>query len=757
MNRLAEIKTPLPDGKLLFYKMEASERLAESFSYEIDLLSEDDQIAYSSVLGQKMTVALQLQDGGVRHFDGYVVLFGLTGRQGRYFVYHASVRPWTWFLSQTRDCRIFQGRNAVENTKFVFGEHRMAKVKDLLVQATASREYCVQYRETDFSFFSRLLEEEGIYYYFTHDSETHTLVLADSQSAHAPYPGYEAIEFLGEGKSRANGAEGISSWVTAEEVRTGVYTMDDYDPLKSRVDLQVTGDRVHTTSLSDYEIYDYPGKYTDTGNGNHLLRTRLEEIQTACKQFTGSTNARGIAVGHTFTAARLPRVVENTDYLVVSTDIVVVQADYEGIGQGEGSSFECTFTAAVAEEAWRPARVSTKPVVQGPQTGEVVGPDGDEIHTDSYGRVKVLFHWDRERRRLGQPELSSCWVRVSQAWAGKNFGFIAIPRIGQEVIVDFLEGDPDRPIITGRVYNDQQMPPWALPEHKTRTGLVTRSTTGGNATTANELRFEDKKGHEQVYLHAERSLDTEVEGSETRDVGGDRTTHIHGTDRLTVDKDRHEHVNGDYRTLFVEGLSNRTIRGGEVEAIDYGLKTTIKGGHALTVEDGGQSINIKDGIDEKVQGSVIQDIWGGGYTQMVTGGGHTEVIEGGAGTYTASEGFSFTTPAKYEITAGSGVTITTPSIKLLGGATLAEVTQTKSMFAAEQHRVTGAVYEFRGLNAETRVFHLSGVSFKGESIGFKNSKAAMDKIASGLELRNVATTLASGGLHLARKVMTLFV
>jgi type VI secretion system secreted protein VgrG len=763
MERLATIITPLPEGKMLFHKLDAHESLGRRFQYEVDLLSDDGDIDYGQLLGKTMTIVLNASDKTVRHFNGYVVLFGLTGKRGRYFVYQASLRPWTWFLTQTSDCRIFQDKNAFDIAKLVFDDHAMAKVQAGALRKPRQREYCVQYRETDADFIDRLLEDEGVYTYYTHSADSHTLVLADSPEAHHPFADFDKLAYLPVTDPLAPPVQAITEWLSTDELRSGLYTTDDYDFQRSQVDLQTAGERVHHTALPSYETYDAPGTYVQRDDGTTLAFIRAEEVQSRCRQFRGSTSARGLAVGHTFTIGGLPRAAENATYLVESTDIVIVQADYEGLGGSEGSSFECTFSVTPVEDLpWRPERTTRRPIVQGPQTAEVVGPKDDEIHTDRFGRVKVLFHWDRERRRIGKPEDSSCWVRVSQAWAGKNYGFIAIPRIGQEVIVDFLEGDPDRPIITGRVHNDQQMPPWPLPEHMTRTGIVTRSTREGDATKANELRFEDKKGHEQVYLHAERNLDTSVEANETRDVGGDRTTHIHGNDRLTVHKERHEVVNGEYRTLFVEGLSNRTIRSGEVESIDYGLKTTIRGGHELTVENGGQKIEVKDGISETVQGKVTQDIWGGGYTQTITGGSHTETVSGGSADYTASEGFSFTTPLTHVINAGTSVTVNTPQLNLLGGAKISAVTSESSLFTPLKFEYTGFVNEAKaiataatGLNLETKGVELAGIMSKGEKVGYSKSEWAMNEIAGILEMRTLATWIKKGGLSLGRHVMTI--
>ena len=265
-------------------------------------------------------------------------------------------------------------------------------------------------------------------------------------------------------------------------------------------------------------MFDYPGGYTKTGDGEQLVRTRLEELQSRWERGRGETNARGVAVGALVKLEKHPRADQNREYLVVSANYDLSYTEYEAM-ETPGATYHCSFTALSSKEPFRPQRTTPVPIVQGPQTAVVVGPKGDEIYTDKYGRVKVQFHWDRYGK---SDENSSCWIRVSHPWAGKNWGMVAIPRIGQEVVVDFLEGDPDRPIITGRVYNAEQMPPYDLPANKTQTGIKTRSSKGGSGANFNEIRFEDKKGSEQLYIHAEKNQDIVVENDETHSVGHDR-------------------------------------------------------------------------------------------------------------------------------------------------------------------------------------------------------------------------------------------
>jgi len=336
------------------------------------------------------------------------------------------------------------------------------------------------------------------------------------------------------------------------------------------------------------EVFAYPGFYDKEGDGEQFVRHQMEAQALLTCQASGVGKARGLACGHTFELQGFFRPQENRAYLLTGTSILITQAGYEGLEQGagakEGSSFRCGFTAIDAKTPFRPQRLTPKPRVAGPQTAVVVGPAGEEIYTDAYGRVKVHFHWDRYGNRDGE---DTCWVRVSQVWAGQNFGFQAVPRIDQEVVVDFLEGDPDQPLITGRVYNAAQKVPWELPANKTQTGVLTRSTSGGNAETANAIRFEDKKGQEEIWFHAEKDYRTEVENSETKSVGADRSKTIGGNETTSVKGNRTETV-GKNETITVQGNRTETVSGAQTE--------TITKDRTITVTDGGQTNTVKKAI-----------------------------------------------------------------------------------------------------------------------------------------------------------------
>ena len=490
MARLMEIDTPL-GADLLFTRMRAREELGRLFDYRIELASPKGDIDGNKILGKNVTLKLELPKDKKRFFNGHVTRFAQVGMLGRYHIYHATVQPWLWFLTRTADCRIFQDKDVPQIVKEVLESH--SGLHDFKLELTgkyAKREYCVQYRETDFNFVSRLMEEEGIYYYFKHTDGHHKMVITDSVSGHSTVPDYAQLTYIPLGKGVRLDQEYVSKWEHDREVQPGSYALTDYYFETPSTNLAVNRQLQRSHDQSKLKVFDYPGGYAKSPDGEQLVRTRLEELQSRWERGRGDTNARGVAVGALVKLDKHPRADQNREYLVVSADYDLSYTEYEAM-ETPGATYHCSFAALSSKEPFRPQRTTPVPIVQGPQTAVVVGPKGDEIYTDKYGRVKVQFHWDRYGK---SDENSSCWIRVSHPWAGKNWGMVAIPRIGQEVVVDFLEGDPDCPLITGRVYNAEEMPPWELPANKTQSGILSRSSKEGAAANANEFRFEDKKG-----------------------------------------------------------------------------------------------------------------------------------------------------------------------------------------------------------------------------------------------------------------------
>jgi len=533
-SRLAKITSPLGPEVLLLKDMGGGEELGRLFNYELQLHSLDNAIDLNQLLGKPMCVSLQLDGGGERYFHGIVARCSQNVDQGQFASYQATLRPWLWLLTRTSDCRIFQNLTIPQIIKQVFRDLGFSDFEDALSRPYREWEYCVQYRETSFDFVSRLMEQEGIYYFFRHEQNRHVLVLADAYGAHAKAPGYESVPYYPKNDQHRE-RDHIHDWHLAQEVQPGSLELNDYDFQRpsARIDVRSAMPRPH--AAGDYPLYDYPGTYVQSEDGEHYARTRIEALQTQHEQVELAGNARGLGSGHLFSLTGFSRQDQNREYLIVGARYYLSQESGEtGIG-APSAQFESSLTCIDAQQSYRPLPITHRPVVKGPQTALVVGPKGEEIWTDQFGRVKVHFYWDRHDQ---SNENSSCWIRVSQAWAGKNWGSMQIPRIGQEVIVSFLEGDPDRPIITGRVYNAEQTVPYDLPANATQSGMKSRSSKGGTPANFNEIRMEDKKGAEQLYIHAERNQDIVVEVDESHSVGHDRNKSIGHNETVTIGNNR---------------------------------------------------------------------------------------------------------------------------------------------------------------------------------------------------------------------------
>ncbi len=560
-NRRAAFITPLGEEALLLKTFTGTEELGRLFNFELELLSEQRAIKFEDIVGQNATVRLALPGGGTRYFNGFISRFAQLPNQDTMASYRATLSPWLWFLTRMADCRIFQDKTVPKIVEDVFRDHGFTDFKNSLSGSYRERDYCVQYRETDFNFISRLLEEEGIYYFFEHDNGKHTLVLADSKSAHATYEGYSSLPYLAQ-KAATPHQQVVTDWLVEQAVLPDFASLNDFDFEKPNTSLNVKAGTGNPHAASGFEVFDYPGGYKEYADGETNARLRIEEIQAGFEVAKGTTQAHGVVPGCLLSLERHPRDDQNREYLIVGAQYQL-KLDFYGsaVRAEEAEFFQCQFSAVPSEKPFRAARQARKPVLGGPQTAIVTGPSGEEIYTDKYGRVKVQFHWDR--RGKGD-ENSSCWLRVGQSWAGKNWGAIQIPRIGHEVIVSFLEGDPDQPLIIGSVYNAESMPPYALPDNKTLSTLKSNSSKNGKGF--NEIRFEDKKGDEQIFIHAEKNQDIRVKNSVYETVGANRHL-IVGNDQVEqVLQDRHETVKRDHaekigrdRSLLVAGKEAKEI------------------------------------------------------------------------------------------------------------------------------------------------------------------------------------------------------
>src|SRR5438128_783394 len=438
------------------------------------------------------------------------------------------------------------------------------------------------------------MEEEGIYYYFEHSDGKHTLKLVDSDSGHQKLGGKSSIAYHLPGRTLHGDEEYIQVFRQDQRIQPGTVAMRSFDFAKPKADLGVKAKNVQQHERADYEIYDYAGDYVQADNGDHYARVRVDELHSEFELAEAECNVREIAVGRLFSLTNAPRKDQEKDYLIVSAEYELQNNTYE-TNTVEDAIYRCMMTVLQSRQQFRPARTTPRPTVGGPRTAVVVGPGGEEIYCDKYGRVKVQFHWDRYGKKN---ENSSCWIRVSNPWAGGTWGGMAIPRMGQEVIVDFLEGDPDQPIITGRVYNADQMPPYALPANATQTGIKSRSSRGGGAANFNEIRFEDKMGSEQVFLHAEKNQDIEVENDETHCAGHDRKKTIDHDETSHIKHDRTERVDNN-ETIGIGGNRSITVDKSETATValqrthTVGINETITVGAAQEITVGaGQVITV---------------------------------------------------------------------------------------------------------------------------------------------------------------------
>jgi type VI secretion system secreted protein VgrG len=566
----------LGDDALLVESFQGVERVSTPFHFVLRVLSLDPNVDMKGQLNQPAVLSIVLSDTSERHIHGNINRMKLLeyGEDG-YAAYELEMVAWPWFLNLFYDCRIFQNKSVPDIVEKVFKDRGFSDYKLQLQGSYTARDYCVQYRETDFNFVSRLLEEEGIFYFFEQSEDKHTLVLADQASALEPCP------HLDGGTAHFLPAEGgvqekdtVASLEAEFRVETGTASLTDYDFEKPNTSLFAT-----LASEWKGERYDYPGKYTTKADGDRYARIRLEEQEVQLVTVRGDSNCMGFECGYKFTLADHFRDTANGDYTLLALEHHGRNTSYRA-GNPDPFEYGNRFEAMPNSVSFRPPRLARKPVIPSTQTAVVVGKSGEEIWTDKYGRVKVQFFWDREGK---SDENSSCWIRVSQEWAGKQWGAIYIPRIGQEVVISFLEGDPDRPLITGRVYNADQAVPYALPDEQTKSTLKSMSSKGGGGF--NEIRLEDKKGSEQVFIHGEKDIDIRIKNDRKEWIGQDR--------HLMVVRDKMEQVKRD---------SHIDITRDQVEKIGRDHHVEIDGKAAIKIT-GSNSLSVTGDVIEEFKGN----------------------------------------------------------------------------------------------------------------------------------------------------------
>ncbi|HET7275933.1 MAG TPA: type VI secretion system tip protein TssI/VgrG [Longimicrobiaceae bacterium] len=630
-NRPLRISTPLGKDALLLERISGNEGVSTPFMFTLDLLSESKELNASQLLGKLVTVTVETTWGEPRFITGIIARFVQAGYDDQLARYRAELVPDFWMAGLSQDSRIFQEKTVADIVTELLKEIKVDH-QWKLTGTYEPRNYCVQYRESNLAFISRLLEEEGIHYYFVHTESALKMVMSDLSRQAPPCAGLDNVRVLRAGADPSAVTDSISFALEREDsvITRAVTLRDDHFELPGK---NLETEQTNQRGADKTELYDYPGGYTNVdgvsrGGGDqasrlqkiyemnqHTATARMREIEGVGTILRGKSNCPTMTAGHSFTLKEHYRGDFNADYLILRVHHEFAVENYLN---RDGSPFvqRSSFDAIPLTQPYAPPRLTPRAVVRGSQTARVVGPDGTEIFTDKYGRVMVQFNWDREGKSDAN---SSCWVRVATPWAGKQWGVYSIPRVGAAVVVDFLEGDPDRPIITGMVYNAEFMPPYPLPDNKTRSGIKTRSTLKGTAETFNEIRFEDKKDAEEIYVHAEKDLKTVIENNEVREVGlvkkdpGTQTVTINGDQTLTVKEGKQTVTvsKGDQILEVTEGKQNITVKGDQTTEIKQGNQAiAIKmGNHDLEVAQGNQTITIKMGnqTTKAKMGKISQD------------------------------------------------------------------------------------------------------------------------------------------------------
>ena len=609
------ITTPASDV-LLLHALHGEEGLSRPFQFSVEMLSEQANLDFSQIVGQGATVKVTSEQSNIRYFHGIVTRIAHAGTGSRFTSYVAELRPWFWMLGMTTDHKIFQAQSVIDIVKAVFDGLGYSDYRDATTGTYTAREFCVQYGETALDFVSRLLAEEGIHYFFEHADGKHTLVLADDADAHKAITGPTAIRYKAVTASTSDYDDVVTSCAFEQQVAPHGFALDDYDFTKPSTDVYSSADGTATGTL---KIYEYPGGYLTKDAGDALTTLRIQAHETDVTLLSGTSTVRTFTPGFTFSLTDHDKSAANVSYLLRS---VSHSATVEG--------YSNRFEAMPATVPFRPRAITAKPRIYGTQTAIVVGKSGEEIWTDQYGRVTVQFHWDR----LGKnDEKSSCWVRVAQAWAGKSWGTLFTPRVGSEVVVSFLDGDPDRPIVIGTVYNATQAMPYTLPADQTKSTIKTNSSKGGGGS--NELRFEDKAGSEELFIHAQKDMNTTVEHDRTETIKNNDTLTVtqaksvtvsQGDDSYTISKGKRTiAVSAGDETHTVGGKRSVTSTGDETHTNSAKFSHSVTGDYTLNITGNltitAKAVSIKaDTTLNNEAGSALTNKAGSDLTNQATGG-----------------------------------------------------------------------------------------------------------------------------------------
>ena len=598
--RPIRVDTPLGEDVLLLQRLQGEEGVSDLYHYSLELISERDDVAPADLLRKPVAVTVALSEGE-RKIHGLIRRFTQRDQRDDLTSYSAEVVPWLWFLTLSQDCKIFQNKSVLDIVKEVFDGLGYSDYDIRCSNSYQPREYCVQYRETHFNFVSRLLEEEGIFYFFEHSNDKHVLVIADMNNTFQPCPGQDAARMATD-EGPWQGEDVVTGLTLESAVHLGKVTLRDYDFTRPTLNLETSA-----SGEEGEEVYAYPGEYVDLGEGERYAQLLLEEGECGGQVIRGQGNCRAFQSGFKFTLQEHYRADANREYLLLQVSHHAEAGDYRS-WETAPLDYGNTFVCIPADTPYRPPRRSRKPRIRGSQTALVVGKSGEEVFTDEYGRVKVQFYWDR----LGKNDQnSSCWVRVASPWAGKGYGGVSIPRIGNEVVVDFLEGDPDRPLITGSVYNAVQNVPFSLPGSDIQMGMKSRSSPGGGGY--NEITMTDTKGKEEITIHAQHDMGTTVEHDDTQTVKNDRGITVVGKHTETIQKDCKITILGKSTMEITKDTSLKILAGNHTVTVSRGTQSTTAKSDVTVKSDtkikhavGGQSVSIDTSqIELKAGGSTV--------------------------------------------------------------------------------------------------------------------------------------------------------
>ena len=674
---------------MLFWRLAGHEALSRPSAYELWVISENPTLDPADILGRAFDITFDFDDADgsahQRHFQGHAVRFQRGGETGRYVEYRIQLRSWFWLLRRRGNARVLQDKTVLEVLDAVFDDSPIARFKktttDNVIGSHPARRYCVQYQESDYAFASRLLEAEGIYYWFDVHQQPGTMCLSDASSLAQKLPVAATLDFVSAGEARY---AQVSRWADLRSLETGKHAGRDRNFKTIRTPVGADIDAADTHELADFEEFEFPGGYFDNDRAEEVVKLRGDELIARRQRHWALSGWPDIAPGLNFSLAGSPDGVSDGDYLIGACTLFVSHPGHEGFARKESAeellpvwrelladdpidpgaadaladwlapalasdlrgACAFAFTALPASINYRPPRLTPRQRMSGPQSALVVGPQGEELHVDEFGRVKVQFHWDR----YGQnDEKSSCWLRVSQPWAGQNWGGYFTPRIGQEVIVDFLDGDPDRPLIMGRVYNDDQPIPYQSP---TQSGFKTRSTPGGGPANYNEIMFEDKKGQESLNIHAERNMSTSVEADDSTSVGHDQSETVEHDQTVTVKNDRKMFVKGE-ETREIDCDQHNTVHQHQHNTVDWQQYNHI-GQHQQNIIGAQGQFNQ---IDGKVETAIGKD-----EIRTVKGEQHTTVT--GNMTYKAKQMTFEAEHVDWKVTGANSYYLTAPDGKV---------------------------------------------------------------------------------------------